>query len=81
MNSATSLQFKPKDKDAEKETEKSGLDILYMDVVGSLLWLSNGTRKDISFTVNQIATYCCDRRIPHRNACKRLVRYLPEISI
>ena len=50
--------------------------IPYREVVGSLLWLANGLRLDISFVVNQAAKYCCDPRTAHLNACKRILRYM-----
>ena len=45
-------------------------------MAGSLLWLANGSRPDISFAVNQVGKYCCDPRNAHWNACKRILRYL-----
>ena len=45
-------------------------------MVGSLLWLANGSWPDISFAFNQMAKYCCDHRTTHWNACKRILRYL-----
>ena len=51
-----------------------------IEVVGSLLWLANGTRPDISVAVNQVARNCCDPRVAHWNACKRILRYLSETS-
>ena len=49
-------------------------------MVGSLLWLANGTRPDISFAVNQVAKDCCDPRVALWNACKRILRYLSETA-
>ena len=73
-------------KRATKETEieavavKYDAFIPYHEVVGSLLWFANGLRPDISFAVNQMAKYCCDPRIAHWNARKRILRYLTSIQ-
>ena len=79
-NGSTHMRFKPSDRDVERGSEKCGADIPYREVVGSLLWLANGTRPDISFAVNQVAKYCCDPRGAHWNACKRILRYLSETT-
>ena len=60
--------------------EKCGTDAPYRELVGSLLWLANSTRPVISFAVNQVAKYCCDPRVAHWNACKRILRYLSETA-
>ena len=79
-NGSTHMRFKPTDKDIVRGAEKCGADIPYREVLGSLLWLANGTRPDIAFAVNPVAKYCCDPRITHWNACKRILRYLSETS-
>ena len=73
---ATQLRFKQKEIEVERGSVKCGESIPYREVVGSLLWLANGSRPDISFAVNQVAKYCCDPRVAHWNACKRILRYL-----
>ena len=72
-NGATHMRIKPKEKDIEEGMEKCGA-----EVMGSLLWLANGTRPDISFAANQVAKYCCDSHVAYWNACKRILRYLSE---
>ena len=55
---------------------KCDASIPYGEVVGSLLWLADGSRPEISFTVYQVAKYCCDPRTAHWNACKKILHYL-----
>ena len=75
-NGATQLRFKQKEIEIEAGAVKFDASIPYRKVVGSLLWLANGSRSDISFAVNQVAKYCCDPRTAHWNACERILRYL-----
>ena len=65
-NGSNHIRLLPKNRDIESGAEKCG--------AGSLLWLANGTRPDISLAVNLVAKYCCDPRVAHWNACKRLLR-------
>ena len=69
-NGSTHMRFKLTDKDIEKCAEKCGADVPYREVVGSLLWLANWARPDISFAIDQVVKYCCDPRVAHWNACK-----------
>ena len=48
----------------------------YREAVGSLLWLSNGTRPDISYAVSQVAKYMSNSGMEHWKAVKRILRYL-----
>jgi hypothetical protein len=50
--------------------------IPYREVVGSLLWLANGTRPDIAFAVNQVARYMESPGPEHWEAVLRILRYL-----
>ena len=79
-NGSTHIRFKSTNKDIVSGAEKCGTDIPYREVVGSLLWLANGTRPENSFAINQVAKFCCDPRIAHWNACKRILRNLSETS-
>ena len=50
--------------------------IPYREAVGTLLWLSLGTRPDISYAVSQVARYNDCYGIEHWQAVKRIFRYL-----
>ena len=50
--------------------------IPYREAVGTLLWLSLGTRPDISYAVSQVAKYNDCYGIKHWEAVKRIFRYL-----
>jgi hypothetical protein len=49
---------------------------VYRQAVGSLIWLSNGTRPDISYAVGQLARHMQDPRICHLRLAKQVMRYL-----
>jgi hypothetical protein len=51
-------------------------DLDYRAAVGSLLWLANGTRPDISFAVSQVSRFLENPGEPHYLAVKRILRYL-----
>ena len=57
-----------------KKTEVSKLP--YREAVGTLLWLSLGTRPDISYAVAQVAKYNDCYGMQHWQAVKRIFRYL-----
>ena len=61
-------------KDAKPHNEKWE----YASVVGMLMYLSNNSRPDIAFAVNQCARYTHDPREPHTQAVKRIIRYLQK---
>ena len=48
----------------------------YREVIGCLLWISMGTRPDITFAVNQCARYSSDPQPEHWTAIMRILRYL-----
>ena len=52
----------------------------YQSAVGSLLYLSTGTRPDIAFAVNNVAKFCSDPTKHHWVAVKRILRYLRGTS-
>jgi len=54
------------------------LDVPYREAVGTLLWLSLGTRPDICYSVSQVAKFYDCFRIEHWNAVKRIFRYLKK---
>ena len=48
----------------------------YQSAVGSLLYLSVGTRPDITFAVNNVAKFSANPTTQHWTAVKRIMRYL-----
>ena len=64
----------------EEEVDQS----LYQSAVGSLLYLSGGTRPDITFTVCSVAKFCSQPTKCHWTAVKRIFRYLkgaPDLGL
>ena len=49
---------------------------LYQSAVGSLLYLSVGTRRDITYAVNNVAKFSSHPTIQHWTGVKRIMRYL-----
>ena len=49
---------------------------VYRSAVGSLLYLSSWTRRDITFAVSSDASYSADPKKEHWIAVKRILRYL-----
>ena len=49
---------------------------LYQSVVGSLLYLSTGTRPDITYALSNVAKFCANPNKQHWTAIKRIMRYL-----
>ena len=45
----------------------------YRELIGSLLWISMGTRPDISYAVNQCARYSSDLKPEYWTACLRIL--------
>lgn len=48
----------------------------YQELIGSLMYLSVGTRPDISYGVSSLSQYCRDPRKIHLEAVKRIYRYV-----
>ena len=53
---------------------------VYQSAVGSLLYLSTGTRPDISFAVGNVARFCANPTRRHWTGIKRILRYLKGTS-
>jgi hypothetical protein len=51
----------------------------YLSVIGTLLYLTNNTIPDITFTVNCLARYSTAPTIYHWNGIKNILRYLVGI--
>ena len=48
----------------------------YRELIGTLLWISNGTRPDIVFAVNTLAKFTCNPGLVHWRPALRVLRYL-----
>ena len=48
----------------------------YRELIGTLLWISNGTRPDIVFVVNTLAKFTCKPGLVHWKATLRILGYL-----
>ena len=66
----------------KKKKSKIGIEdkIPYRELIGCLLWISMGTRPDVSYAVNQCARYSSDPKPEHWTACLRVLRYLKGTS-
>ena len=53
---------------------------MYQLAVGSLLYLSTGTRPAVSFAVSNVAKFCSEPTKHHWTAVKRSLRYLKGTS-
>ena len=54
--------------------------VLYQSAVGSLLYLSNWTRPDITYAVSNVSRFCTNPTQQHWTAVKRIMRYLKGTS-
>ena len=52
----------------------------YREVIGCLLWISMGSRPDITYAVSQVARYSSDPKEEHWLAAMRILRYLKGTS-
>jgi hypothetical protein len=59
-----------------KEDDDSCNKVKYQSAVGSLLFLSNRTRPDISYAVGVTARFSANPSVVHWSAVKRIMRYL-----
>ena len=50
----------------------------YQSALGSLLYVSTGTRPDITYAVSNVAKYCSNPSKQHWTAVKRIIRYLKK---
>lgn len=56
------------------------VDVPYRDLIGSLMYASNGTRVDITYATNSLARYMESSRKAHWNAAKRVLRYSKDTA-
>lgn len=62
--------------DVNKNGHQEALNVPYRQVIGNLMYLSIGTRPDITFSVNSASQYLENPMKIHWNACKRILKYL-----
>lgn len=61
----------------KNESEKQAMiDVPYRQAIGSLMFLAQITRPDISFPVNLLSRYCEAPGLAHWGAVKRILRYI-----
>ena len=53
---------------------------LYQSIVGALLYLNQGTRPDLSYSVNQLSKFTKKPTLTHLKNAKRVVKYLNGIE-
>lgn len=56
------------------------VEVPYKQAIGSLIYLSKGTRPDISYAVNKLASYADSVKSSHWSGVKRIFRYLKSSS-
>ena len=52
------------------------MDVNFREIVGSLMWIANQTRPDISKEVRAIARFSHDRKEVHLKAARKILEYL-----
>jgi hypothetical protein len=62
----------------QKLTEEKGQE--YRSMIGSLLYLSNGSRPDIAYAVSVLSQYVSNPGEEHYEAGRRILRYLKQTS-
>lgn len=67
--------FEPSDDDADCDNVQ-----LYQSIVGSLIYLANGSRPDTQFRVNKLCKYMASPKAKHLDLGKRIIRYLRKCS-
>jgi len=55
---------------------KCDASVPYRELLGALLWLSEGTRPDIKYIVSAMSRYLSEPRVAHWKALKKVLRYL-----
>ena len=64
--------------------ECEAVDVPYRHAIGSLMYISLGTRPDISFAVSFLSRFSEQPKLIHWNAVKRVIKYLastPDVGL
>ena len=72
---STPMEASAKPQRATEDSEKFDKRI-YQSAIGSLLYIANATRPDLSQAVNRMASYCNEPTSVHWRMVKRIMRYL-----
>lgn len=59
-------------------SNKENPDVPYRELIGSLMYLAQGTRPDIAFAVSALSQWCTSYNQIHWTCAKRVLRYLKE---
>ena len=59
----------------EKGEELLGPEVPYLSAIGTLMYLSNCTRLDITFSINLLAMYSSAPTLGHWNGVKHILRH------
>lgn len=62
------------------EQEGKMINLPYREAIGCLIYISNGTRPDICYIVNKLASYCACPKSAHWKAVQRVFSYLNNTS-
>jgi len=65
---------------SEFSTDKAIEQHPYLQRVGALLYISLGTRPDITFAVSTLSGYCSNPHTVHQTAINRVLRYLKQTA-
>jgi hypothetical protein len=63
---------------SKSETQEEAIKVPYKEANGSLLYLMQSTRPDITFAVNQISQFCESPKQQHWNTAKKILSYLQD---
>lgn len=62
------------------DTVEKSIMVPYKEAIGSLIYVSNGTRPDISYAVSKLASYADCVKPSHWTGVKKIFRYLKATS-
>ena len=62
--------------EASKEIKKENEDLKYRNIIGALLYIANGTKPDVSFSVNYLSRYQTCYDSTHFKYALRVLKYL-----
>lgn len=72
MDTQIILKREPEEEDVFIEDES----FPYCQLIGSLIFLANGSRPDIAFAVSKLSQFLESPTTTHKSAAKRVLRYL-----